>query len=108
MLRKIIDVKRPSRNSIAPDGTVVLGDPIDLTIRASIQPADKEQLEQNPYLRDFKQVYLLYSSEPLNVSNPESNEESDIVSIYGTEFEVISCEYWLNNIRSHYKIMIGR
>lgn len=108
MKRKVISILRPSQNEVAPDGTIVLGVPQELTIRASVQPADKEQLEQNPFLRDFQQVYILYSDSPLNVANASSSTESDKVLIYGTEFETITCEAWQNAIRSHYKIMVGK
>jgi hypothetical protein len=106
--RKTLNVSRPTQNTIGADGTISLGTPTTLTVQASVQPADRVQLETLPQLRDFKQVYTLFSSSELFTADAVSKTEADKVSIYGKEFEVITVEPWLNNVRSHYKIMVGR
>lgn len=107
MNRQALIAKRPTFSTVEDDGTVTLNPPIDVGFRASIQPIDREQLETNPALRDLKQVYLLYSDTELYTAKA-SEQEADIVEVYGREFEVITSEAWLNSIRPHYKIMIGR
>lgn len=105
--RTTLTASRKSQTSVGADGRVVLGTPSLITVKCSVQPADKEQLESNPFLRDFKQLYTLYSDVPLQVSQGGS-EECDTIVINGTVFDVLTCEFWQNKIRPHYKITVGR
>jgi len=107
MKRQQLTVTRNTQASVAPNGDVVLGTPTTLTILASVQPADRKQLESFRFLRDYKQLYTLYSSTELNIAQA-GKTEADFVSIYGRDFEVITCESWQNGIRSHYKMIVGR
>ena len=108
MKRKTLDVTRPVQNTIGTDGTIETGVPTTLTIKASVQPADRIQLEALPQLRDFKQVFTLFSNSELFTADAVAKTEADKVSIYGKEFEVITVEPWQNDVRSHFKIMVGR
>jgi hypothetical protein len=107
MRRQSITAYRKSHIEVLPDGTVITGDEQEINIRASIQPFDKKQMEQYPHLRNYKQLYTLYSDTPLQVSKA-GKTECDIVSIYDDRFDVLSNEQWQNKIRSHYKIIIGK
>jgi hypothetical protein len=108
MKRKPLIAKRSvGGSSVLPDGTVVQNPRSDVPFKASIQPADRKQLESYPFLRDFKQLYTLFSDTELLTANAETSE-CDMIDIYGTDFEVLTCEHWQNNIRSHYKIIVGR
>ncbi len=107
MRRKTLNVTRPSQTSISDSGEIVLGTPTTFTIKASVQPADRVQMEAQPQLRDYKQAFTLFSNSEL-LTSEASKSESDVVSIYGKEFEVVTVEPWQNGIRSHYKILVGR
>ena len=108
MNRSELIVSRPTQSTISDDGTIVLGTPDSITIRASIQPADRVQMESMPQLRDFKQAFTLFSSSELFTADAEAKTEADRVSIYGKEYEVITVEPWLNRVRNHYKVLVGR
>lgn len=108
MKRKTLTVTRPAQNSIDNAGKVVLGTPTTLEIKASVQPADRVQMEAMPHLRDYKQLYVLYSNSELFTSDAESKTEADRVEIYGKSYEIVTVEPWQNGIRSHYKMLAGR
>ena len=107
MKRQTLNVSRPTQNSIDTTGKVILGTPEALTIQASVQPADRVQMEALPQLRDYKQMFKLFSDSELFTAEP-SLREADIVTIYGREFETVTVEPWQNGVRSHYKILVGR
>ena len=107
MKRIPLTAKRAVQNSISDSGEVIIGTPIDVTFTASVQPADRTQLESYPFLRDFKQLYTLYSSTELKTAKAGVSE-CDRVTIYGVDFDVMTCEKWQNGIRSHYKMIVGR
>ena len=107
MRRQTLEVTRPTQSSIAPNGEVILGTPTTITIKASVQPADRIQMEAVPQLRDYEQMFKLFSNTELFTAEA-SLHEADIVSIYGKDYEVVTVEPWLNGIRNHYKIMVGR
>lgn len=108
MRRKTLSVSRPTQNFISDSGEIIMGTPVDLEITASVQPADRVQLEALPQLRNYKQVFTLFSSSELFTADAKAKTEADKVLIYGKEFEVITCEPWQNGLRSHYKMMVGR
>ena len=108
MKRQLLDVTRPTQNSVGDDGRIIDGTPTTLQIYASVQPADRIQMEAVPHLRDYKQLFILYSNSELFTSDAESKTEADKVSIQGKFYEVVTVEPWLNNVRSHYKIIVGR
>jgi hypothetical protein len=107
MKRQSLIALRSTQSSISSDGTVVIGDSTEVSFKASIQPADKKQLESYPFLRDYKQLYTLYSNTELRTAQAKVSE-CDRVEIYGKMFDVVTCEHWQNTIRSHYKIIVGR
>ena len=107
MKRKKLTVSRIGGASTSPDGTVIPTTPTTFEIRASVQPADKRQLEALPFLRDFQQFYTLFSDNSMNTSQA-SKTQADSVSIVGVDYECVTCEQWQNGIRSHYKILVGR
>ena len=51
MKRKALQVTRPTQNSIDTAGNIVLGTPTALTVSASVQPADRIQMEASRYNR---------------------------------------------------------
>jgi hypothetical protein len=107
MKRKALTATRKDQIEVLPDGTVTTGNETLIDFRASIQPFDKKQLESYPFLRDYKQLYTLFSDTELLVSKAGISE-CDTVQIYGTNFDVLTCEFWQNAIRPHYKIIVGR
>lgn len=106
MKRKSLVALRASQNTVDDSGIITVGTPTSITFSASVQPLDKIQLQQNPYLRDFKQVYVLYSNTELLVAKAGVCE-SDKVVINGVTCEVLTSESWQNSIRSHYKMIVG-
>jgi len=108
MRRKTLTVTRLEQATIDNRGNIVVGNPTTFEINASVQPADKVQMEATPKLRDFRQVYILFSNSELLTADAVDKTEADRISIYGKDFEVITCEVWQNKLRSHYKIMVAR
>lgn len=107
MKRQTVSVSRPTQATISDSGKVELNPPTVFEIKASIQPADRVQMEALPQLRDYKQAFTLFSNSEL-LTSEASISEADIVLIYGKEYEVVTVEPWQNKIRSHYKILVGR
>ena len=107
MKRQNLIALRSPEPTISPDGTVEVGTKTQVPFRASIQPADRKQLESYPFLRDFRQLYTLFSDTELLTARAEVSE-CDTVEVYGVTFDVMTCEAWQNKVRSHYKIRIGR
>ena len=108
MKRKTLTVTRTAQNTIDNAGNVITGVSSTFEIKASVQPADRIQMEALPQLRDFKQIFTLFSNSELFTADAENQTESDIVSIYGKDYEVVTVEPWQNGIRSHYKMLVGR
>ena len=108
MKRKSLEVTRFVENSVDETGTVVVAEDSVFTIKASVQPADRIQLESNEELRDYKQVFELFHKIELYTADAELSKQADKVSIYGKDFEVVTCEPWTNGIRSHYKSLVAR
>ena len=108
MKRKQLTVTRTSANTIDSAGKIVEGTTSQLTVYASIQPADRIQMESLPHLRDYKQLFVLYSDSELYTADAENKTEADKVSIQNKDYEVVTVEPWQNGVRSHYKMIVGR
>jgi hypothetical protein len=108
MKKQTLNVSRPSQSSIGVNGDIVLGEPTLLTVRTTVQPADRIQMDAQPQLRDYKQAFILYPNTELFTADAEAKTEADKVSIYGKDYEVVTSEPWQNGLRSHYKIIVGR
>jgi len=108
MKRKTLIATRTTGNTTDGAGNIIEGTSSEVNINASVQPADRIQMEALPQLRDYKQTFILYSNTELFTADAEAKTEADKVSIYGKDFEVVTVEPWLNGVRSHYKIIVGR
>jgi len=108
MKRKTLTGSRTTGNTLDTAGNIVVGTVTPLEIKTTVQPADRVQMEALPQLRDYKQAFILYPSIELFTADAEAKTEADKVSIYGKDFEVVTVEPWLNSIREHYKVIVGR
>lgn len=102
-----IDVKRPGPSTTDPSGVITPGTPSTFQIKCSVQPLSKIQQENNEFLRDFQEVYKIFTSTELVTAVAGSNN-SDIVTLFGKDYEVISSQKWQNRVRSHYEVLAAR
>ncbi len=106
-LRKNLTVRRPAAGSYVNGRWVEAGQPTELTVKASVQPASTEELETLPEARRTQGVYKLYSSTRFQ-SVQENANNPDIVVIDNDDYEVMSCQPWQNNLINHYKALAAR
>lgn len=105
--RHTLSVSRPVQSSIGADGSIVKGTPTTFSILTSVQPMNKEQQLSNPFLRDFKEVYTLFTSRELYTARAGVHE-ADQVTIFGESFEVVTVQRWRNEIKPHYQVAVAR
>ena len=79
----------------------------EISIMASIQPANHEEAQQPEGITYFSAVKI-YSDEPLIPSKQESQNgklliEGDILVWRGRLWQVIQCDEWQSDVISHYK-----
>lgn len=67
-------------------------DPI--TIGASVQPSNENELKLLPEGRRVDGAYSLRSFTEI--------KEKDIITIYGDDYEVLKVQSWLNGVINHY------
>lgn len=83
----------------------VKGTPVDIVLKASLQPLSAEELKQLPEGRRTDQTYKMYSSVKLRTVEADN---PDYTTINGNKFEVIQVSPSQNDIINHYKIIIGK
>jgi len=82
------------------NGLWVEGGFTNITILASVQPLNGEQLEMLPEGRRTTQSVKIYTDTKLQTV---TSANPDILLAFGDEFEVITVEPWQSNVISHYK-----
>lgn len=106
VFRKPVTVTRPAQGSFV-NGIWVDGTTTTLTIDASVQPANTNDLQSLPENRRTLGVYVLYSDVPFQ-SAIENKQNPDIVKINGEDYEIAKSMPWQNDVVSHYKAMAVR
>lgn len=71
---------------------------------SSVQPLKGDQLESLPQGRRLSKSYNLYTDKFMNCVL--SNENPDIVILFGERYEVYKRDIWQNNIISHYNYIV--
>jgi len=102
--RMTLTVKRPAAGTWVK-GVFVPGTATQMTIRASVQPATKNDIEFLPEGRRNSKSYALFTDTRLNMvttSNP------DIITIYSEDFELMREEVWQNGLINHYKYIVAK
>ncbi len=83
------------------DGKWVGDAPVQVTIEASVQPANDKQRKNVPEGYDVDSVLELGTEDELFVAERGSKRKSDMVEIDGQQYDVIRLERWQNAIISH-------
>lgn len=92
------------------NGRYVEGSSSDISIMASIQPADEKDMSKVidllPEGRRQSGLYRLYTSTRLNAL--QNTQNPDIAIVDGMQFEVIMEASWQNNVINHYKYIVAK
>jgi len=106
--RRPIRVTRVEKSGQYVNGTYVPGDfPVDVpNVRASIQPAPGKMMQSLPEGRRSSEAYLLYTDSMLYTAETSSSQNTDIVIINDTEFEVAKVGPWQNGVINHYEVLV--
>lgn len=105
--RQSVTFKRPSSvtyvNGVAQAVTFAVS-----IIQASIQPLTPDEMKLLPEGRRNTAAYNIITSTSLRPAKEAAGRQADIIVIGGEDYEVISCEYWINNVINHCKAVIVR
>lgn len=107
MLRRFSLTVKRFRSVSVSGGVVSNPQTSTFSIKASVQPVGGDVVSADPSLRIDAESYYVYTSTQLFTAK-EAEGNSDIVTVFGKDFEVMQCENWQNGIISHYKAVIQR
>jgi hypothetical protein len=77
------------------------------TIVGSIQPTTGKDLEAVPENRRDSALYKIYTTSELVIATT-GRQNSDRLSLFGEDYEVISKLPWQNSLINHFKYIVGR
>lgn len=80
---------------------------VSVPIRASVQPASGEEVQNLPEGLRKAGAYVLFTSTPL-VCGRETDQESDTIKLFGSTYEVYSVFAWQNGVINHYRALLTR
>ena len=101
--RSTFTLKRKSAADTYVNGKLVAGATTTTTIEASVQPLKGQEMLLLPEARRTSQAVNIYTDTQLRLANTAAGYNADIVSAFGSDFEIISCEPWQSNVINHYK-----
>ena len=107
VFRKGLTVKRKTAGSYI-NGFWVAGTNTVLTIKASVQPLSGKDIELLPEGKRLAGGYKLFTDDTLKVAIEGTSQDSDTVSIYGFDYEVIGQEIWANNLINHNVSLVSK
>lgn len=81
--------------------------PTQVTITASVQPANDKQRDNVPEGYDVESVLELGTESLLVIAQAGKASKSDTVNIDGEEYTVIRLERWQNQIIPHYWYLVA-
>ncbi len=102
--RKSVTIKRKSGGSYV-DGQYIDGTTADVILKASIQPATLEDMQELPEGRRSDEVFKMYTKTRMYTV---TDENPDFLIIDGIEYEVISIGKYQSKVISHYKVLISK
>jgi len=105
-LRKPLKVKRVATGSYV-SGEWVDGTVSEITIHASVQPMNANDLQSLPENRRAEGGFKLFSDERFQTVS-EGERNPDIVEIEGEDYEIASCDPWKNGLIEHHKSLAVR
>ena len=104
--RKTLSVSRPSGgNREQETAKWIPGEPVALTIQASVQPLRPFEVMSLPEGRRTRSAYNLFTDTKLQTVDQDNPDQ---VTINGVVFEVISVASWQNGIIPHYKCVVSQ
>ena len=80
----------------------------NITIKASVQPANGEEMQSYAYGRRLKSMYKCFTSSQVLTSDPVAKTQRDEIVWNGETFEVVHIERWTNGVIPHYMFMMMR
>lgn len=107
--RNILTVKRRATGDYDATGFFkVSGSDTEFTIIASVQPMTGSEMLLLPENRRELETKKIFTSTELYGIEKGNGTNADLVTIDGSDFEVIKVYPWKNNIISHYKILVAK
>lgn len=103
----IYSVSRPGQGTYQ-DGTYISGPMENIHVVGSLQPTNARELKIEEEGTRLKQYYIMYSDDPILVSNTKNLADSDRVTINRETFKVLSVEHWEGMRLAHYKSVLAR
>lgn len=100
--RSSFTLKRKSAADTYVNGKFVAATTTSTTIQASVQPLSGQEMLLLPEARRTSQAVRIYTDTQLRVANTIAGYNADIVTAFGSDFEIISCEPWQSNVINHY------
>lgn len=101
--RSAFTLKRKSAPDTYVNGKLVAAGTTSTTIQASVQPLNGQEMLLLPEARRTSQAVNIYTTTQLRVANTVTGYNADLVTAFGSDFEIISCEPWQSNVINHYK-----
>lgn len=95
-LTNVYQVQRMGKGSYpaSAKGEYVPGTVETITIRGSLQPTNARELKLPEEGNRLRQYWALYSDAPLFTDSPRTLAKSDVVTIDGDTYRVMSVETW--------------
>lgn len=87
---------------------------VAISIQASVQPADKDQVELLPGGRKLTGAYAIFTNDTLQITKEATAGEAspgtmgDMLVIDGSVYEVMARERWQNNLINHNVYIVSR
>lgn len=72
-------------------------------IQASAQPLRPEEVESLPEGRRTEQAFKIYTDTELKVADSGNSQNSDLITIQGEDYEIISVSPYKSGVIDHYK-----
>jgi hypothetical protein len=88
-------------------GQIDEGTPSAFSITGSIQPTTGKDLDAIPENRRSSAAYKIYTASELQIADT-GDENSDELTIFGRQYEVIAKLPWRNNLLNHYKYIVSK
>lgn len=89
------------------DGVYIEPPGTPFTIVASIQPTTGKDLDAVPENRRSSAAFKIYTSSELQIADA-GEQNSDELTIFGKQYEVIAKLPWQNNLLNHYKYIVAK
>jgi len=102
--RKLVLIKRKQGGAYI-DGQYVDGNDVDITIKASIQPASPEEMQELPEGRRSDEIFKMYTKTQMFTV---TDENPDHLFIDSEEYEVVGVGKYQSSVISHYKVFIAK